>query len=59
LDMCQPYKDELKLYEGSSFVDDAKHEGVQCISPAGDHAEQINLIYSEDNDAPVHGRSSN
>ena len=44
LDMCQPYADELKLYECSSFVDDAKHEGAQCVAPAGDYADQISLI---------------
>ena len=44
LDMCRPYTGELKLYECSSFVDDARHEGAQCVAPAGDYAEQISLI---------------
>jgi len=44
LDMCRPYTGELKLYQCSSFVDDAKHEGAQCVAPAGDYADQISLI---------------
>jgi putative SOS response-associated peptidase YedK len=42
--MCQPYAGELKLYECSSFVDDARHVGAQCAAPAGDYADQISLI---------------
>ena len=44
LDLCQPYTGELKLYECSSFVDDARHEGEQCLAPAGQYADQISLI---------------
>ena len=44
LGMCRPYTGELKLYQCSSFVDDAKHEGAQCVAPAGDYADQISLI---------------
>lgn len=44
LDLCQPYTGELKLYECSSFVDNARHEGEQCLAPAGQYADQISLI---------------
>ena len=44
LDMCQPYNEVLKLYEGSSFVDNARHEGDQCVAPAGKYADQISLL---------------
>ena len=44
LDMCQPYTGALKMYECSSFVDNAKHEGEQCVAPAGKYADQISLI---------------
>tara|TARA_B100000780_G_scaffold63291_1_gene41193 strand:- start:25 stop:618 length:594 start_codon:yes stop_codon:yes gene_type:complete len=44
LDMCQPYNEVLKLYECSSFVDNARHEGDQCVAPAGKYADQISLL---------------
>ena len=44
LDMCQPYTGTLKIYECSSFVDNARHQGEQCLAPAGKYADQISLI---------------
>jgi putative SOS response-associated peptidase YedK len=44
LDMCQPYTGALKMYQCSSFVDNARHEGDQCVAPAGKYADQISLI---------------
>ena len=44
LDMCQPYTGALTMYECSSFVDNARHEGDQCVAPAGKYADQISLI---------------
>ncbi len=44
LDMCKPYTGELNLYACSSFVDNAKHEGDECMAAAGIYAEQISLL---------------
>ena len=44
LELCLPYTGELKLYACSSFVDNPRHEGDQCVAPAGEYADQISLI---------------